>query len=384
MPWTNPALTGWTCTRREQEVSGEAPRRCGCCEPPSPVLAAYDLPSMVSDPPGVPSDPGGEGIWRFAPLLPVLGVSGAYAADVGGTPLVRHDALGQALELEVWLKAARGQPGDSDEARGWAVAVAHALAQGAEGVALAAHGPAGVAAACLAARLELPCALFLPAREESGPHPDAARHFGAEVRCVGDDLDACQDALEEAHREALADGECVDLRTEPGRVEGLKSLGLELVAELGTADLPAAIVYPSGDAAALVGIWKAFQELDALGVLETASPQLFAVQPETCQPLVRAYSQGLGRVLPTGNQGSRARGLEAPSTPFGEAALRALRQSQGGAIAVSEEAIAVAHAELGRAGVPAGPEGAAGWAGLRELVDRGDLAAGARVLVCLP
>ena len=383
MPWTNPALIGWTCTRRERDVPGEAPRHCDCCEPAAPVLARYDLEAMVSDPPGVPSDPGGEGIWRFAPLLPALGVTGDFAADVGSTPMARHARLGEAHDVDLWLKAGRGQPGGGDAARGWAVALAHAQARGAERVVLAAHGAPGVGAACLAARLELPCTLFMPAREADGPHAERARHFGAEVRLAGDDLDACQTAVDTEYAAELVSGEVADLRTDPGRIEGLKTLGFELVAELGAADLPAAIVIPSGEGARLVGLGKAFDELDALGVLEGSRPRLYAVQPEGCQPLVRAYSQGLGKVLPTPSKGTPAPSLEAPSTPYGEAVLRALRASKGGAIAVSDEAVARAHAELGRAGVPADLPGAVGWAGLAELRDRGDLEPGARVLVCL-
>jgi threonine synthase len=194
--------------------------------------------------------------------------------------------------------------------------------------------------------------------------------------------------MREAHADELASGQLVDMSTffEPGRLEGKKTMGFEIVEAFGPEKLPDWIIYPTGGGTGLVGIWKAFQELITLGRLDPTEhhlPRMVAVQSENCAPVIEAFHRGLDHVEPVESEGTVADGLDVPGAIMGHGILATIRESGGTAVAVSEAAILDAFRVLGRNGVSASYEGAATLAALRKLRADGLIAVGSRVLLLL-
>jgi threonine synthase len=344
---------------------------CKCCPAPgSPLVVEYTSTKRAwRDVPG---------IFRYESLLPVAGVPEEYAADVGRTPLVRHDALGRSLDVDLMLKLEAGNPSGSFKDRGLAIAVALGRALGAKGVCLPTQGNAGIAASLFAARLGLPCLAYMPARHEGSVYHRAAAHFGATVHFFGANIAESGAEMRRVHGGAIAAGEMLDVSTfwEPGRLEGKKTMGLELVEQMGDDALPDWIVYPTGGGTGLVGIWKAFGEL---GI--TKRPKMAAVQSTKCAPVVQAFERGLDHVEKIVSQGTIADGLDVPGAIMGHGILDVVRESKGTAIAVDDEAIVKDFGELARAGVSASYESAATLTALRALRAKGTIASGEKVLL---
>ncbi|MFH1177991.1 MAG: threonine synthase [Acidobacteriota bacterium] len=362
---------------------------CRCCPPPGkPVVVEYDL-HRVHDELRREAGQALPGLWRHAALLPVIEVPGDYAPDVGGTPSVHHAALGDELGLDLFVKNEGGNPSGSFKDRGLAVGVALGAASGARRFCLPTQGNAGVAACLFSRRLGLPaCVVYMPEAWRGSIYHRSCTHFGGEVRFAGANIAAAGKAMRADLAGELTRGEAVDLSTffEPGRLEGKKTMGLEIVAELGGAALPEYIVYPTGGGTGLVGIWKAFRELAAMGMLGVAGsplPRLVAVQSERCAPVVRSFERGLSEVEPVVSQGTIADGLDVPGAIMGHAILAAVRESGGTAVAVSDSAIADAFARCGMLGIATSFEGAATLAAVRAMRAGGQLAPGARVLLLL-
>lgn len=318
------------------------------------------------------------GIFRYEALLPVAGMPEEYAADVGRTPLVRHDALGRALDVDLHLKLEAGNPSGSFKDRGLAIAVALGRALGAKGVCLPTQGNAGIAASLFAARLGLPCLAYMPARHEGSVYHRAAAHFGAKVHFFGANIAESGAEMRRVHGPAIAAGEMLDVSTfwEPGRLEGKKTISLELVEQMGEGGLPDWIVYPTGGGTGLVGIWKAFMEL---GVAKR--PKMVAVQSTKCAPVVQAFERGLDHVEKIVSQGTIADGLDVPGAIMGHGILEVIRQSKGTAIAVDDDAIVKDFGDLARSGVSASYESAATLTALRAMRANGTIAAGQKVLL---
>jgi threonine synthase len=375
---------------REVETGGfRAPiGLCGCCPPPGkPVVVEYDLAAARAGWDALPAG-AGAGIWRYAALLPVLDVPGDYAADVGGTPAVRHAALSAELGCEVWLKNEGGNPSGSFKDRGLAVGVAIGTASGAKRFCLPTQGNAGVAACLFSRRLGLPgCVVYMPEAWRGSIYHRSCEHFGGEVRFAGANIAAAGKAMRAALAGELASGAAVDLSTffEPGRLEGKKTMGLEIAEAFAGGPLPDVVVYPTGGGTGLVGIWKALRELVAMGVIgpKQTLPRMVAVQSEACAPVVESFRRGLAHVEPVISLGTIADGLDVPGAIMGHAMLAVLRASGGTAVAVSEAAIRAAFARCGALGIATGYEGAATLAAARELRAVGAIAAGARVLLLL-
>ncbi len=362
---------------------------CSCCPAPgTPLFVQYALNEIRSRPDAVNW---GEapGIWRYEALLPVIGVPESYAPDVGGTGIVRHAPLGASRDVELLLKNEGGNPSGSFKDRGLSVGVALGAACGAKRFCLPTQGNAGVAASLFSARLGLPgCLVYMPEGYQEGIYHREARLFGAEVRFAGANIAESGKIMRDAFAEELASGELVDLSTffEPGRLEGKKTMGLEIFEALGPDGLPDWILYPTGGGTGLVGIWKAFQELAGLGWLNPAQrplPRMVAVQSENCAPVVRAFEQDLQRVEPVQSQGTIADGLDVPGAIMGHGILRTLRFSKGAAAAVTEESIRERFEELGRFGIAASYEAAALVAALDDLRAKGTIEKGSRVLLLM-
>ncbi len=377
-PVFNPALLALDCPACGAGCDLSAPRgTCpGCAQP---LVARYDLARIASE--FAPQDLGrfGTDLWRYRALLPFAAEFRAVRLGEGGTPLLPLPRLGRALGMrELWLKEESGNPTHSFKARGLALAVNGAIAFGMRAIALPSAGNAGSAAAAYAAAAGLRCRITMP--------EDTPEAFVIEQRALGAEVKQVPGTLTEAGRALngwAPAPEWWNVATfkEPFRLEGKKTLGYEIAEQSGWR-LPDVIFYPTGGGTGLVGMWRAFEEIRALGWSRDPMPRLIAVQSRGCAPVVRALEQGAARAAPWKDASTVASGLRVPS-PFADALiLRAIRDSGGTAVAVSEEELLDGMAELAaEEGVFACPEGGATLAGLRQLRASGEVAAEARVVI---
>ena len=389
----NPNVVRLRCSVTGREVETHAFSKpiglCRCCPPPGkPVVIEYDKERVRAElrvQPLAPHPP--RGIWRFAPLLPVLGVPGDYACDVGITPAVRSARLSEELDADVFVKNEAVNPSGSFKDRGLAVGVAFGRACGAQRFCLPTQGNAGVAACLFSARLGLPGALiYMPEGFQGGVYHGECEFFGGEVRFHGPNIAAAGRKMREDLKAELAAGTFVDISTffEPGRLEGKKTMGLEIEADFAGQPLPELIFYPTGGGTGLVGIWKALVELLEFGLLDpvhTRLPRMVAVQSERCAPVVESFRDGRDEVVAVTSRGTIADGLDVPAAIMGHAMLRVLRESGGTAVAVSEDEIRDAFARFGEVGINAGYESAATLAAVRLLRRDGVVKSGDRVVL---
>jgi threonine synthase len=322
-------------------------------------------------------------MWRYWELLPVRDPANVVSLGEGLTPLVQvRVEAARAVGLEhVWLKEEGQNPTGTFKARGQSAAISRAKELGVTSVALPSAGNAGSAAAAYAAAGGLACHIAMP--------QDVPAMNRVEAGVYGADVTLVEGLINDAGRfirEASARYGWFDVSTlrEPYRQEGKKTMGLELAEQGGWgADcLPDVIVYPTGGGTGIVGMWKAFQELEALGWIGPRRPRMVVVQAEGCAPIVQAFERGEQHADPWPEAHTRAAGLRVPVAIGDYLILGAVRDSQGTAIAVSEDAIQSAQLELGRlTGVYAAPEAAATWAALRPLRERGFLQGDERVVL---
>jgi threonine synthase len=319
-------------------------------------------------------------LWRWAELLPIDDLAQRIDLGEGGTPLLRIDRLSAQLGLsEVWLKDEGRNPTGSFKARGMATAVTRAKALGVKEFVVPTAGNAGGAAAAYAARAGMAIHVYLP--------KDAPPANIDECRAVGADVHLIDGLINDAGRLAAADAKehgWFDLATlkEPYRVEGKKTMGYEVAQDLQW-QLPNVIVYPTGGGTGLIGIWKAFEEMEALGWIGSKRPRMVAVQAIGCQPIVTAFEQDQLASELHQNAHTIAAGLRVPKPLGDRMMLRAIRASSGTAIAVSDDAIVqMTQALLRIEGISAAYEGAATLVAARELLDRGWLEPHEKI-VCL-
>jgi threonine synthase len=295
------------------------------------------------------------------------------------TPLLRVPALERELGLErVWVKDESKNPTGSFKARGLSVAVTRAGAAGARRFTIPTAGNAGVALSAYARRAGAKARVYAPADTPSTILAQI-RAYGAELVLLNGHIGDCG----KASRKYAVDSGAFDVSTlrEPYRIEGKKTLGLELAEQLGW-NLPDAVIYPAGGGTGLIGIWKAFGELRRAGWVAENRTRLFAVQSSGCAPVVRAFEAGESRTEEWKDPITVAWGLRVPAPLGGALMLRALREPGGGAVAVSDESLCAAQVELGsELGIDASPEGGATLAGLRELVRRGAIEKGDRIVL---
>ncbi len=380
----NPFVTGLTDSLTGDAVpTGGFTRPVGLSPRGAPVEVTYDLEAVDSVLGG--AFPAVGGLRRYEALLPVGGLPPAFVGDVGGTPVIPAPALSEELEVDLAMKVEAGNPTGSFKDRGLAVGLALGVASGAARFCLPTQGNAGVAAALFSSRLGLPPAVvYMPRGYEGGVYHRACALYGGEVHFSGPNIAAAGKAMRDELAGPLSEGRYVDVSTffEPGRLEGKKTMGLEIWEEYGEA-LPQWILYPTGGGTGLVGIWKAFTELREMGWMgpEVQRPRMVAVQSENCAPVVRSFEAGLDHVEPVVSQGTVADGLDVPGAIMGHAMLRVLRDSGGTAAAVAEADISAAYADLGRTGTPGGYETAALLAALRNLRREGVVARGESVLL---
>jgi threonine synthase len=321
----------------------------------------------------------GNGMWRFRRFLPLTDGEGPVTLGEGDTPLLRLDRAALALGYDaIWLKDESTNPTGSFKARGLAMAVTRAVLGGAEAFVVPTAGNAGVALAAYAARAGRPARIYAPA---STPRTilNQIRWFGGELELLDGHIGDCGRRALEFARETGA-FPMATLR-EPYRVEGKKTLGLEIARQLGW-QLPDAVVYPAGGGTGLIGMWLAFAELLALGWAQGRMPRLYAVQSTGSAPVVEAVARGADHCKPWPDPWTIASGLRVPAPLGGQLMLRAIRESGGGAVAVRDEELSRLATEISRLeGLDLSPEGGASLAAAARLRERGDIGSSERVVV---
>ncbi len=320
-------------------------------------------------------------LWRYAAMLPLADGETPVTLGEGATPLADAPALARAAGVRrLLVKDEALNPTASFKARGMTAAVTRARALGVPGFVAPTAGNAGAALAAYGAAAGLPVRIYAP---RTTPAPILAT-----IRVLGADLQLVDGHIGDAGKAArafAAESGYFDVSTlrEPYRVEGKKTMGIELAEQLGWR-LPDVIVYPTGGGTGLIGMWKAFAELRQMGWLaaDERLPRMVVAQADGCAPIVRAHAAGEEKAVPWENPETHASGLRVPGPLGDRLILRALRESGGAAAAVSEDVIREATGRLSRhTGIDAAPEGGCALAVLEVLVARGEIAPESEVVV---
>jgi threonine synthase len=310
-------------------------------------------------------------LWRYREVLPLDDKDERITLGEGFTPLLPVPRLGVRAGLRrLLVKDESFNPTGSFKARGLSLAVSMAKALGATDVCLPSAGNAGSALAAYAARGGLRAHVFLPT--------DIAHLFRMETEAYGAEVEMVDGLITDAGRVCAARAaergwyECATLK-EPYRVEGKKTMGYELAEQLDW-KLPDAILYPTGGGTGLIGMWKAFHELEEMGFIGPGRPRMYAVQAEGCAPIVRAFTEGRDEAPMWENATTHAHGLRVPKAIGDFLMLRALRESKGAGVAVSEREIIQGVKDASAAeGMFMAPEGGACVAALTKLTAAGQL-----------
>ncbi|AYA37272.1 threonine synthase [Hymenobacter oligotrophus] len=366
------------CSRCHAPHSAFSPQTVAeCCA--APLLARYTLERGSLSKEALAARPAT--MWRYREVLPLLDDANMVSLGEGFTPLLTLRNLGARYGLASLLLKDEGQnPTGSFKARGLSMAISKAKELGAEGCIIPTAGNAGVAMAAYCAKAGLPATVVMP-RHTPKAFREECYWYGADVRLVDGLINDCA-----AHvRQLNADGRLLDVSTlkEPYRLEGKKTMGYEIAEQLQW-QLPDVIVYPAGGGTGLIGIWKAFEEMKALGWLtaDAKLPRMVAVQATNCCPLIETIAGNQPNCQHYNGKPTIANGLAVPR-PLGEALmLQVLEQSSGTAMSISDDEMVEGMRELGRTeGLFVAPEGAAVWMATRKLLASGWLRAGEQVLL---
>ena len=315
-------------------------------------------------------------LWRYCEVLPLPSDVEPVSLGEGGTALVRAEKFGDDIDL--WIKDESVNPTQSFKARGMSVAVSMAKHLGATKLALPSAGNAGGALAAYAARADLEAHIFMP-RDTPQANIIECRELGAHVTLIDGLITDC--GAEIARRKAKEGWFDMSTLKEPYRVEGKKTLGYELAEQLNWR-LPDVILYPTGGGTGLVGMWKAFGEMEALGWIGGKRPRMFAVQAAGCAPIVRAFEAGEKTAAEFPDAHTMASGLRVPKAIGDFLVLNILRQSNGGAIAIDDKEMIRMGREVGSSeGLFVAPEAAACFAALKSLRSAGKIGSDERVVI---
>jgi threonine synthase len=341
------------------------------CQCGAPLLARYDLErarhwSRESLKGRAPD------MWRYRELMPLFDGEHPVTLGEGFTPLVHAKALGSAVGLDrLYVKDESLNPTNSFKARGLSAAITRACYLGARTVALPTAGNAGNAAAAYSAAAGLTCEVFIP-KDAKRPFVDECRLYGAHVTLVdGLITDAGRIAAETGKPLGWYD---VSTLKEPYRIEGKKTMAYELAEQMDWA-WPDWIIYPTGGGTGMVGMWKAFEEIERIGWVKPGRrPRMVSVQAEHCAPIVRAFTQGAEKAEPWVGAATLADGLRVPRAIGDFLILRAIRESGGTALAVPDAAMVDGMLSIGKhQGISAAPEGGAALAAIQQLVAGGSI-----------
>jgi len=315
-------------------------------------------------------------LWRYREVLPVPGNVEPVSLGEGGTPLIRAQKF--STDIDLWIKDESLNPTQSFKARGMSVAVSMAKHLGATKLAVPSAGNAGGALAAYAARAGLEAQIFMPS-DTPRANIIECREMGAHVTLIDGLITDCGS---EIARLKTREG-WFDLSTlkEPYRVEGKKTLGYEL-AEQCDWELPDVILYPTGGGTGLIGMWKAFDEMETLGWIGRKRPRMFAVQATGCAPIVRAFDAREKNAAECLDANTVASGLRVPKAIGDFLILGILRQSNGGAIAIDDEEMIRVAGEVGSSeGLFVAPEAAACFAALKSLRSTSKIRSGERAVI---
>ncbi|MDP8980531.1 MAG: threonine synthase, partial [Acidobacteriota bacterium] len=349
------------------------------CECGGPLLVRYDLDRARATWTRQTLAHAPHTMWRYAPVLPVQNAAAIVSLGEGMTPLLHARNLGQKLGVpNLYVKDEGLNPTASFKARGLSCAVSMCVELGIRRVAIPSAGNAASAMAAYAAAAGIEAHIFMP-RDVPQSNYIECKAFGAHVTLVDGLISDCGRIV--AERKDAEGWFDVSTLKEPYRIEGKKTMGYEVAEQLDW-QLPDAIFYPAGGGVGLIGMWKAFAEMETLGWISSKRPKMIAVQAEGCQPVVRAFERGESKTEFFANAHTLASGLRVPK-PLGDALmLDAIRSSGGTAIAVGDSDMLDAALELGRReGIFAAPEGAACVAALEKLLASGFLHAEDRIVL---
>ena len=349
-------------------------RTCG-----KPLLVRYDLSrskttltkeSLVARRPD---------LWRYREVLPVENDENIVSLGEGWTPLLRARRLGRRLKInELYIKDESQNPTQSFKARGMATAVSMAKELGAKKLAVPSAGNAAGALAAYAARAGIQAYIFMP-RATPRANVVECQQTGARVTLMDGLITDC--GAEVARRKEKEGWFDVSTLKEPYRVEGKKTLGYELAEQLNW-QLPDVIIYPTGGGTGLIGMWKAFDEMEQMGWIGSKRPRMVTVQAAGCAPIVQAFEEGNRFADEFPNAATTASGLRVPKAIGDFLILDALRKSGGTAVAVTDEELIAATREIGALeGIFCAPEGAACLPALRQLIEDGEVSSTDRVVL---
>jgi threonine synthase len=340
-----------------------------CPECGKPLLARYDLEAARAGFPraslaGRPAD-----LWRYAEMLPVRDPRHRLCLGEGWTPLVHARRLGEAVgHAPLYLKDEGLNPTGSFKARGLGMAVSRAYELGVTEVSIPSAGNAAGAMSAYAALAGMKSYVFMP--------EDVPRPFVSECRALGAEVTLVDGLITDCGRiaaEGVEEHGRFDISTlkEPYRIEGKKTMGYELAEQLDWI-LPDVVVYPTGGGTGLVGMWKAFAEMEALGWIGPERPRMVSVQSEGCAPMVRAFGRGDEFAEPWQDAATIADGLRVPAAVGDFLIMQALRESGGAAVAVPDDEMLACTNLIGRTqGIFSAPEGGATLAAFVRLRDAG-------------
>lgn len=353
------------------------------CECGGPLLVCYDLNRETMPRESVQSR--AKTLWRYREVLPLDLEKSPVTFGEGFTPLLRARRLGERLGLaHLYLKDEGTNPTGSFKARGQAVAITMARELGARKVAIPSAGNAGGAMAAYAAAAGLDALVYMP---EGTPVMNRLECsiLGAEVRLIDGSIKDCGRALAERIRSESPSEKWFDVSTlkEPYRIEGKKTMAYEVVEQL-DGGVPDVMIYPTGGGTGLVGMWKAFAEMEQLGWTSGRRPRMIAVQATGCAPMVRAFERGAERAEEWIDPATIASGLRVPSAVGDALILRAIRESGGTAVAVDDDAMLRDVREIAEnEGIVTSPEGGATLAALKLLRDRNVIAPSETIVLFL-
>ena len=317
-------------------------------------------------------------LWRWRELLPLPKDIEPVSLGEGGTPLLQSKKFGGDVDVDLWIKDESVNPTQSFKARGMSVAVSMAKFLGAKKLAAPSAGNAGGALAAYAARAGLEAHVFMPCDTPRGNIVEC-REVGAHVTLIDGLITDC--GVEIAKRKEKEGWFDLSTLKEPYRIEGKKTLGYEIAQQLDW-KLPDVILYPTGGGTGLIGMWKAFDEMEKLGWIDNKRPRMFSVQASGCAPIVRAFEAGEKFAPEFPNAHTIASGLRVPKAIGDFLMLNILRESKGGALAIDDDEMIRAVREVGsKEGLFVAPEGAACFVALKKLRAAGKIDIGQRVVI---
>lgn len=363
---TNSTVTKLYCPKCAKTFSPE--KLINLCECGLPLLVDYDykkaagllkkesLPHRIST------------MWKYREVLPVLSCDNIISLGEGGTPLQASVKIGGKLGLKnLYFKDESNNPTGSFKARGLGMAVSKAKELGVEKIIIPTAGNAGSALAAYCAKAGISAKVIMTTDVPSAFITDC-RYHGAEIEQVEGTIKNCGERAAQLVKEE--GWFAVSTLKEPYRIEGKKTMGYELAEQLNF-ELPDVIIYPTGGGTGLIGMWKAFDEMEKLGWIGSKRPRMVSVQAEDCAPIVRAFENKAETATLWENPHTDAAGLRVPSAIGDFLILEALYQSNGQAVAVSEKEIFDCSKELANSeGIFPAPEGGASLAALKQLLER--------------